>query len=729
MVVENGAVIPYLILPFDFFMRWVPYPFLRLTPAFIVGIVLALSIREEVSPALLWGGFAIGILAVLVAAARYRRWRGAGLFGGIGGLVALVMAGWLHTEAQTEAGKLGHLTTVASDIQYVEGVVIRAEEERANTWRCQVQVAQVRIDSNWHPYQGKVMVYQRKDSLHHPLQYGDRVLLKGEPTLVPGPRNPQEFDYQTYLARQQIYHQVFVSGAEVRTLGYAPPSVVRAVALEAQQAFAQRLAEGIENPRERSIVSALVLGVKDGLEPETRQAYATAGAMHVLAVSGLHVGIVYAICVGLLGGLRRRPLGRWIFAIWVLICLWGFAFLTGLSPSVLRAATMFSFMVLAQTTRRKTNIYNTLAASAFLLLCFDPYLLTSVGFQLSYLAVLGIVYLQPRIYGWWSAPNRVLDWAWSLTTVSLAAQLATGPLAVYYFHVFPTYFFLSNLLVVPMATLILGGGLLVLGLSVFSLEASVFLADLLERAVWAMNEVIFALEKIPGSRIEDLMLSPTQVMLLVAALLAFFAFWERRRFHYLVTTVVLVVVGIASVVAQQKQQAHQVGVTVYHTGGQPLTSLHHGRNRALLWNGEGVLPEVEYQVKGHEQQAGFRPSTQEPLSAEVVWSSVQMGKLTHWYGKTILYLQEAIPEGMVWPSFPIDFLVVGKDVLRSLDDLPSGLQADQIILDSSNKLYIAARLQAEAESRQWNCHSVPHQGAFTANWKPWNLSTTQSRTE
>jgi len=656
---------------------------------------------------------------VLLGKYLYSRGAWAGTFAGLSGLVALIAIGWLYTEAHTPNREAGHINNVSASITHLKGTIISAEEERANTWRARLAVSHVRTDSGWLRAPGTVVLYQRKDSLHQPLRYGNELLVAGIPRRIEPPGNPSAFDYRRFMANQGVYHQLFLSGEDLVLSGHSPPNPIRALALQAQQAFADRLAEAITQEREQSIVWALVLGVKEGLDAETRQAYATAGAMHVLAVSGLHVGIVYLIFLKLLGGLRRRPLGRWLFALMVLISLWSFAFLTGLSPSVMRAATMFSFMVLAQTTQRKVSTYNTLAASAFLLLLVNPYLITSVGFQLSYLAVFGIVYLQPRIASWWTPKHRAMDWVWQLTTVSIAAQIATGPLAVYYFHVFPTYFFLSNLLVVPLATVILVGGLLVLALSVISIPLSDLIGQLLEWIVWGMNEVIFALEQLPGSRIVDLVLTPTQVLLLCLGFLAFLAFWELRKFPYLLYTIgcwgalVIIALGISY------RWSYQRGFTVYDVNNSSVHSLYLGTQRTLIWEGEEGWNADDYgfQVLPYEQSLGFRPTTRSTLSDSTLWHTTGPWRVCQWQGRSVGWLKEPATFSQAqFRPLRFDYLILSHNAIRHLEDLPQGLEPGLLILDSSNKSYIAARLQTDAEARGWAVHSVPQSGAFTATW-------------
>src|SRR5690606_30371161 len=236
--------------------------------------------------------------------------------------------------------------------------------------------------------------------------YGDLLVIKGAPQRPDPPANPAEFDYARYLEQRNIFHQHFVREGVMR-MGAEPSNGVLALAYKLRARAEAVLRTYVPGERAQGIARALVLGVTDGLDNELREAYAGVGVMHILAVSGLHVGVIYFVLASLLRPLNRLPKGNWAVAVISIFVLWLYAFITGLSPSVLRAVTMFSFLTLAKPWRRGTNVYNTLAVSAFVMLLADPWLVCSVGFQLSYLAVLGIVYFYPRLIPLWEPTSRV----------------------------------------------------------------------------------------------------------------------------------------------------------------------------------------------------------------------------------------------------------------------------------------------------------------------------------
>ena len=237
--------------------------------------------------------------------------------------------------------------------------------------------------------------------------------------------------------------------------------------------------------------------------------------------------------------MRSLAWSAWFIAIISLVCLWAYAFVTGLSPSVLRAVTMFSFMAVAKPFSRSTNIYNTLAASAFILLLYNPFLIMSVGFQLSYLAVIGIVYLQKPLYNLWDPQNKIVDWCWSITCVSIAAQIATFALGLLYFHQFPVYFLFSNLFVIPGSFVVLVLGILLLAVSYFS-PAAFAVGWLLEWTIKVLNIGVFAVEDLPYSLINGVYLTTFQCWLLMGVIILFILLFEFKRFRYVIGVLILV---------------------------------------------------------------------------------------------------------------------------------------------------------------------------------------------
>ena len=261
--------------------------------------------------------------------------------------------------------------------------------------------------------------------------------------------------------------------------------------------------------------------------------------------------------------LDKIKYGKIIKAIVLLLLLWFYAALTGLSPSVLRSAAMFSFIIFAKAFNRHTNIYNTLAASAFFLLIINPYLIMDVGFQLSYLAVIGIVYIQPKIYSWFEVKNWLLDQIWTITSVSIAAQIATFPLGLHYFHQFPNYFLLSNLIVIPISTVIIYLGLSVFAFAKISLLVK-YLAIAFSWAVWILNSSVEIIEKWPYALLKGISISVFETWLMYGLIILFLYYFTKRQYRYLVYSMCFAIIILCSQILEQNNQFAQRKMIIYN---------------------------------------------------------------------------------------------------------------------------------------------------------------------
>ncbi len=300
---------------------------------------------------------------------------------------------------------------------------------------------------------GKILLNLRKDSTYVSPEIGDFIMLPAQFSEIKAPLNPHQFNYKEYLARAGILNQIYSEPKHIQILGYKPYNLFR-IAESSRSKIIEKLEKANFSKNEFAIIKALLLGERRDISPTTYSNYAAAGAIHILAISGLHIGIVLWLLTIILKPLDSIKFGRVYRFIIILIFLWGFALITGLAPSVVRAVFMFSIIALGLQIRRNTNIINSLFISLFFLLLINPSYIFQVGFQLSYLAMLGIIGFQPLFQELWKPRFKIVLYFWKLLTVSLAAQLAVLPLSLYYFHQFPGLFFITNLVILPFLGLI-----------------------------------------------------------------------------------------------------------------------------------------------------------------------------------------------------------------------------------------------------------------------------------
>jgi len=304
----------------------------------------------------------------------------------------------------------------------------------------------------------KILIYFEKTARSRNLIYGDRIALETKLKNYKNAGNPSEFDYAFFLANRNIFFTSYVRQQQWKYLGNSPSNKIFAFAKSLRDKLLIKLKTNSYFDNTFQVSAAILLGYDYLMNAETQKDFVRAGAMHILCVSGLHVGVIFMILSVLLNFMKSTLHGRLFRMILLLVSVWAYALLTGMSPSVQRAATMLSFFIVGEAFNRLKDNYNTLAASAFVMLLFNPALIFSVGFQLSYAAVLGIISIYRPVFNLLYFKNIALKYFWSVLAVSIAAQIGTFPIATHYFHYFPTYFWIVNLFVIPLSFLIIFSG-------------------------------------------------------------------------------------------------------------------------------------------------------------------------------------------------------------------------------------------------------------------------------
>ena len=335
---------------------------------------------------------------------------------------------------------------------------------------------------------GHVLLNIEKDSTSLLFHTGDLVFLKNKFQDIKSSLNPHQFNYKHYLKKQGINQQVYITHQEILLLDESKVSLLRFI-----DAFRVKIQKSLRRYHftddELAVMNALLLGQRQEISKQLSDNYSKAGAIHILAVSGLHVGVILLILSLILKPLERVNNGKLIKLVLVILSLWFFAILAGLSASVIRAVTMFSAIALGQFFNKRNAVEHSLIFSMFIILLWKPLFLFDVGFQLSYTAVFGIIWIQPVLYQLWKPNFFIVDKGWQLITVSVAAQLGVLPISLFYFHQFPALFFISNLIIIPFLGVILGLGLVVLVLS-YESTLPVFLEGFYGDVISILNKVV-----------------------------------------------------------------------------------------------------------------------------------------------------------------------------------------------------------------------------------------------
>ncbi|MDQ2794590.1 MAG: ComEC family competence protein, partial [Bacteroidota bacterium] len=631
-----------------------------------------------------------------------------------------------------------------------------------------LRVRAVRVAGRWRRATGGVRVsLPRVAGIAQP-QYGEVWLIAGHPDPSKAPLNPGEFDYARYLEYRQVYHQQYVHLDQYRVLGLAPPNPLVAISLRAATQLDGVFRHYIKAKREYAIASALVLGIKDDVDLATKQAYTATGTTHIMAVSGLQVGLLFAAMSWVLRKLFGRVKG---FLLWSSLVglgvIWSYAFLTGLSASVLRATVMFTVIIIGRALGRQDSIFNTLGVAAFLLLVWNPFLVADVGFQLSFLAVLSIVYVQPRIAGWvdveayfyarrrpwqpkavqwlWKAGGWSLDKVWQAVALSLAAQVATFGLGLYYFHQFPFSFLFSNLVAVPISSGAVYVGMALLAVKGITAAISLLLPagaawwlDLLPRAiaqlfewmVWAFNEYIFLISRyFAGWVVGDIHVSALQTALLFGMIAAGLAWLSTRRLGWLRGLALLLLAYAGSRVAEARAVAPTEEFIVYSIPRRSAVGFWQGAAAEFVTPDSLPLTETErtYRLlpgiirraaRRTAYRVGWRGTTvpvqrlPDPDSAnEHLYFRPGPVVLARWRGLRVAFVANRI-SAATQPT-PVDVLVLRRNARVKPETVAAvfGPQA-RVVFDSSCKIWYVARQDSLLRAQGFRTWDVTAQGAF-----------------
>lgn len=670
---------------------WSKFPFVRVVIFFILGILSGVFLPGYQIGAGVGLIVSVSFLIILSYKRKNLLIKLNPVYGSVISL-SFLLFGYLMLWQATDTIRSNHIINFNKG-EYYAAKLISQPEIKGNFLRAKVKISAIK-QQDWIKTSGKAMVYLRYNEGDTHLSYGDEIMVKGFPGLVEKSRNPYEFDYRQYLAYNNIHHQDFVNRNKWTISNRASGFSLVGISIKIRNKLEQVLARYIHQPEELAIAKALILGNKEDLDKSTKETFATAGAMHVLAVSGLHVGIIYLVLISLLGQKRSNITKPVLIAVIVIPILWLYAFITGLSPSVLRAVTMFSFLTLAHVFGRRSNTLNILAISAFILLMFNPYMIMAVGFQLSYVAVIGIIFLFPVIERRITPSNQVLRVVWQITALSVAAQLATFPLSALYFHRFPTYFLISNLVVIPAATLIIWGGLLLL----LAGSISGFLGSIIGSGVGfiigIVNTVLKSMTQWPYADIQNLVPSIFESWITYGIIILFFLFLiEKKRLYYHLSLAAIIVL-VANLFYWEIKGNNLRQVTIYSIHNRWAIDLIENRKYQTITDSllSTETSKIDFHITPYRRQFNLQIDNRSIKTRKTQW-----GDAFVWHGKKILLADPCI-NSIELPEI-FDLLLI-KPAVSSYD-----CYQEQIVL----------RKLVEDQQIHFEEHNLKKEGALIIN--------------
>jgi len=691
-------------------------PLVRLIVPFIAGIIIAIYFPYNHSFSFYFLFVLIGLLSIITLSPKYHLAYKNSWWFGVFSAIVLFMSAYQLTIYHTDKFNLNHYSKSVAENTLVHVKIIEQPVEKEKSMKVVAEVMELKQGNHWKKASGKSMLYFKKDSNALMLSYGDELVLTTIFKEVLPPQNPGEFNYKQYLSFHQIYQQGYVGSADWVFTGVNSGNTIRSLAIDLRNKLLTVLKKQNVNGAEFAVGAALLLGYEDKLDAETLSAYSSTGAMHVLSVSGLHVGIIFLVLNSLLFFTDKFKHGTIIKAIVLILCLWLYATITGLSPSVLRAATMFSFIIIGKSFKRYTNIYNTLAASAFLLLLINPYIIMEVGFQLSYLAVLGIVAIQPKIYDWIEFDNRLLDQIWSISSVSIAAQIATFPLGLHYFHQFPNYFLLSNLIVIPISTIIIYLGISLLFLAKMPIVVGV-IAIGFTWSIWLLNASVKWIEKLPFALLDGISISVLETWLIYALIVSAFIYFQIRKYKILIFSLAVMVFVLFIQIIEQHEQLKQKKMVIYNVPKTSAVDFISGKQNVLLADSLFANNESRllFHVKHNWWDLGV--SSNQIVVADFKNEQLKIkNNAIQFYDKTMVIVNKNSKlvknvDASIEPLL-VDILLISHNPKTNIKNLLKLYKPKQIVFDSSCTAYYVNKWKEECEYLQQNYYSIIDSGAL-----------------
>ncbi|MEO7960583.1 MAG: ComEC/Rec2 family competence protein [Ginsengibacter sp.] len=687
---------------------WKNAPFLRLLVPFVAGIMVQYYLPFSFYSTLAFLGCCVtGILSFTFLPLFYHfRWpwvRGAFIS------LAIVAAGMLITwnkDVRNHKEWYGHYLDSGVTIM---ATLIEPPAEKARSLKALSRVEFIIQNDSVRKVDGQVLLYFAKDSIKEPPEFGDTILCSVNLQPIKNSGNPGAFDYVRYAAFHQLYHQAYVKKQDWIFKNHGNKLTYKSAIFSVRRKVRNIIYTYIPGMNEKTIAAALLIGYKVDLDKDLVQAYSNAGVVHLIAISGLHMGIIYGILFWLLSKMSFLKNQRVVRNVLIIFCLWAFAFITGGAGSVLRSAFMFSFIALGLAINKRSSIYNSMAASAFLLLVYNPFLLWDVGFQLSYLAVLGIVLCQKHISNWFFFKNKILQAAWRLSAVSIAAQIFTFPVSLFYFHQLPLLFIVANLVAIPLTIIALWLCIILIVVSPIS-SFAFFVGKIISMIISVINYSVEIINNVPFSLWDQIKINVTETLLLYGIIcMLLHALLKKSKVSLQIALLFSFVLG-CFIAIDKWNASTQNKLIVYNVPSHRAVDIIHGNSFQFIGDEElkkdGLLK--NFHLKPARIQ--MRSTVRDEKNAAFHWKNFY-----YYNSKKILLVDSAVSYLPLEKKLQLDYLIISGNPRLFLSELVKTFDVGIYIFDSSNPLWKIEKWKKDCERLHLRYYSVPAEGAFVTN--------------
>ena len=683
---------------------WKKNPFVKLLLSLIAGIIIQWNF--QINSTAWWIVLLIALLTIagfffIPFFSRYRL----GFISGIAAFILFLSVGALlawHKDIRNNDRWLGNFYNEK------DGLIVTLVEppvEKTKSIKANATLTYLLQSGKLIPVEGKIILYFKKDSLLQ-LAYGSQVIFKKPLQEIKNSGNPGGFDYKRYALFQGITHQVYLKPEEFIVLNEKKENWFNKFIYTSREKVLTILRNNIKGEKELGLAEALLIGYKDDLDQSLVQSYTNTGVVHIIAISGLHLGLIYWLLGLIFKPLKKRKSISWLRPVFIITGLWLFSILAGAQPSILRSAVMFTCIVFGETLSKKTSIYNTMALSAFILLCINPYWLWDVGFQLSYAAVLSIIIFMQPVYNWFYIKNKLLDGIWKLNAVTIAAQILTVPLSIYHFHQFPVYFILTNFLAVPLSSAIVLGEILLCAIFFIPFIA-LLIGKLLAWFIWLMNTYIQKIELLPFSLWDSLQITILQAILLFL-LATGISYWLMEKSKAALKLGLFALLGFIALRSSSFIQANQQQkIIVYNVPQKRAIDIIDGRNYSFVGDSDLLANDFLRNFHLKPSRILYRMNEVKTIPGQLVTDNY-----INYNGRHILLVDKTISFATQVNKPIIDLLVISKNPKIYMAKLAQTLDIKQVVFDGSVPAWKTKYWKKDCDSLHIPWHDVTIKGAF-----------------
>lgn len=695
-------------------------PFIRIVIPFIIGIVI--SINFTFSSVISLSIFVASAIAFVVFALIERKFSRIWINGVLINLI-FISSGMFLTQSLNEKA----VESLSSNKQgNLIGVINKEPKIMEASTKVELNIIALKSQDQWLETNGSTILYIENNEDVNSLKVGDKLIFSPDLQEIGNKGNPEEFDYKKYLSYSLILSTDYLSSSEWKILKENKNIKLQHRFSRFRTKLIDLLKANNLHDDELAVVSALALGYQDNISNELRHAYSSSGAMHILAVSGMHVGIVYGVITFLLSFLKSKKL-RIPKIFLSIILVWAYAFLTGLSPSVSRAALMFSVAALGNIQKHKSSSLNAIAASAFILLLINPYNLLNLGFQLSYIAVIGIILLYKPIYEIFKPKNKIIDSIWSMTAVSLAAQIVTAPLGMYYFHQFSNYFLITNYLLIPISTIAIWLIITLFAVS-FIPFLSAFIAKILVYVIKAMNYCALGIESLPFSVTNDIYINlPQLILLYLIIIFVFLFFFQTKLYRHLVCAISFIIIFLTIGLFKDIESSKQKYFIVYNMNKNTVINIVNAKKNIVFASLDDELEQnIEYTAKNNWLKKGLEHQKYVDISSKsnlFLTNLLSISDSEIFYKNNFIYFSglriyvlndnfKMLKSDEEFKKLDTDYIVLSNNPEIKLSEIAEFFNFDEIIIDASNYKNKTEKWIAENKDLNYKLFDIREQGAF-----------------